>query len=34
VIDKQGVIRYRKVQTLSIMRPKDDDVLAAIKESE
>lgn len=34
VIDKQGVIRYRKVQALSIMRPKDDDVLAAIKESE
>ncbi|HYP51882.1 MAG TPA: peroxiredoxin [Pyrinomonadaceae bacterium] len=33
VIDKQGVIRYRKVQALSIMRPKDDDVLAAIKES-
>ena len=34
VIDKKGVIRYRKVQALSIMRPKDDDVLAAIKESE
>ena len=31
VIDKSGVIRYRKVQTLSISRPKDDDVLAAIK---
>lgn len=34
VIDKAGVIRYRKVQKLSISRPKDDDVLAAIKESE
>jgi peroxiredoxin Q/BCP len=33
VVDKQGVIRYRKVQALSIMRPKDDDVLSAIKES-
>ena len=31
VIDKQGVIRYRKVQSLSILRPKEDDVLAAIK---
>jgi peroxiredoxin Q/BCP len=34
VIDKHGVIRYRKVQALSIMRPKDDDVLAVIRESE
>jgi peroxiredoxin Q/BCP len=34
VIDKQGIIRYRKVQALSIIRPKDDEVLAAIKESE
>ncbi|HEX8266857.1 MAG TPA: peroxiredoxin [Pyrinomonadaceae bacterium] len=34
VIDKKGVIRYRKVQALSVMRPKDADVLAAIKESE
>ncbi|MDQ4121533.1 MAG: peroxiredoxin [Acidobacteriota bacterium] len=34
VIDKQGIIRYRKVQTLNILRPKDDDILAAIKESE
>ena len=34
VIDKHGVIRYRKVQALSIIRPKDDEVLAAIKESE
>lgn len=34
VIDKNGVIRYRKVQALSIIRPKDDEILAAIKESE
>lgn len=34
VIDKTGVIRYRKVQKLSISRPKDDAILQAIKESE
>lgn len=34
VIDKTGVIRHRKVQKLSIMRPKDDDILEAIKNSE
>lgn len=34
VIDKQGRIQYRKVQALSIFRPKDDDILQAIKESE
>jgi peroxiredoxin Q/BCP len=32
VIDKIGVIRHRKVQKLSIMRPKDDDILEAIKD--
>lgn len=31
VIDKSGVIRYRKVETVSLFRPKDDDILAAIK---
>lgn len=30
VIDKEGKIAYSKVQPLSIFRPKDDDVLAAI----
>ena len=30
VIDAQGVIRHHKVQPLSLFRPKDDDVLAAI----
>lgn len=34
VIDKNGAIRYRKIQNLSILRPKDDDILRAIKESE
>ncbi len=32
VIDKEGIIRYHKVQSLSIFRPKDEDILEAIKE--
>ena len=32
VIDKDGVIRYHKVESLSIFRPKDDDILQVIKE--
>jgi peroxiredoxin len=31
VIDKQGKIVYHKVQPISLFRPKDDDVLEAIK---
>jgi peroxiredoxin Q/BCP len=31
VIDKDGVIRHRSVQSLSIFRPNDKDILAAIK---
>ncbi len=31
VIDKQGKIAYRKVEAISLLRPKDDDVLAAIR---
>ena len=34
VIDKTGVIRHRKVQKLSILPPKNDDILAAIKSGE
>jgi peroxiredoxin Q/BCP len=34
VIDKNGKIAYRKVESLSIFRPKDNDVLAAIREAE
>lgn len=32
VIDKEGIIRYYKVQPISIFRPKDDDILDVIKE--
>ena len=31
VIDKNGKIAYRKVEAVSLFRPKDDDVLAAIR---
>lgn len=34
VIDKNGVIRHYKTQTLSVFRPSDDEVLAAIKDAE
>ena len=30
LIDKEGKIAYHKVQAVSLFRPKDDDVLAAI----
>ncbi len=31
VVDGKGVIRYRKVQALSLFRPNDDDVISAIR---
>lgn len=31
VIDAEGFIRYRKVQALSLFRPKDDEIIAAIR---
>ncbi len=31
VIDGEGRLRYRKVQTLSLFRPTDEEVLAAIR---
>ncbi len=34
VIDKVGVVRHHQVQSLSLFRPKDDDVLAAIREAD
>ena len=34
VIDKDGKIAYSKVQPLSLFRPADDDVLAAIKQAQ
>jgi peroxiredoxin Q/BCP len=33
VIDKQGNVAYQKVQALSLFRPADADVLAAIKQA-
>jgi len=34
VIDKDGKIAYSKVQPLSLFRPKDDEVLAAMERAE
>lgn len=34
VIDKDGKIAYRKVEAVSLFRPKDDDVLAAIRQAQ
>ena len=34
VIDADGVIRYRKIQPVSLMRPNDDEVIAAIKKAQ
>jgi peroxiredoxin Q/BCP len=34
VIDKDGRVAYHKVQPLSLFRPKDDEILEAIKEAE
>lgn len=34
VIDKAGVVRHHQVQSLSIFRPKDDEVLEAIMKAE
>ena len=34
VIDGAGVVRFRKVQPLSLLRPKDDEVLGAIREAQ
>ena len=34
VIDKEGKIAYTKAQPVSLFRPKDEDVLAAIKAAE
>lgn len=33
VIDAEGVIRYRDVRPLGLFRPKDDEVLKAIREA-
>ena len=31
VIDPRGVVRYRKVQSLSIFRPRDEEIIEAIR---
>ncbi len=33
VIDKKGIIRYYKVESLSLFKPKDEDILEAIKQA-
>lgn len=34
IIDKDGKIAFSKVEAVSLLRPKDDDVLAAIRQTE
>jgi peroxiredoxin Q/BCP len=34
VIDGKGIIRYRDVRPLGLFRPKDDDIIAAIREAQ
>jgi len=34
VIDKDGKIAYRKVESVSLFRPKDDDILEAIRQAQ
>ena len=34
VIDKDGKIAYHKVQSLSLLRPKDDEILEAIEKAQ
>lgn len=33
VIDAQGIVRYRDVRPLGLFRPKDDDLIRAIREA-
>jgi peroxiredoxin len=32
IIDRDGIIRYRKVESLSLFRPSDDEIINAIKD--
>jgi thioredoxin-dependent peroxiredoxin len=34
VIDQDGIVRYHKVQSLSLFRPKDDEILEAIRQTQ
>src|SRR5919107_4590259 len=31
VVDAEGIIRYRKVETLSLFRPRDEEIIEAIR---
>ena len=33
VVDKNGAVRYHKTESLSLFRPKDDDILSAIAQA-
>jgi len=33
VIDKEGVVRHHQVQSLSVFRPKDDEIFTAVKQA-
>jgi peroxiredoxin Q/BCP len=34
VIDRNGIIRHRDVRPLGLFRPKDDDIIAAIRKAQ
>ena len=34
VIDSRGIVRYRKVQSLSVFRPRDEEIIEAIRAAE
>ena len=34
VIDGEGIVRYRDVRPLGLFRPKDDDIIAAIRKAQ
>ena len=34
VIDANGIIRYRDVRPIGLLRPKDDDIITAIREAQ
>ena len=31
VVDAEGIIRYRKVETISLFRPRDEEIIEAIR---
>ena len=34
VIDQQGIVRYRDVRPIGLIRPKDDEIIRAIRETQ